>query len=112
MYKPIRNSLQMSTPAFYRPCTKERINGREKKSYGKPFNLMVHYKEKGGSEVVVNGVKVITKTTTAICWYDPRIEQDGRLIIYGKVYEITNAENVEMRNRYLVCSLKYIRAGA
>lgn len=112
MYRPIKNSLQMTTPAQYQTCTTTEINGKDKKIYTNAFEVFGHYKEKGGNESVFNGLKVINKTITFTCWYDPRIEQNGRLIIYGKIYDITNAENVEMRNKYLVCSLSYVGAGA
>ena len=114
MYKPIDRSLQMNTPAQYQPCTIKEVGGKDKKTYPHTDDFMVmgHYKEQSGSEYEVNGLKVVNKTITFTCWFDPRIKQDGRLIIYGKTYQIANAENVEMRNRYLICSLEYVGAGA
>lgn len=112
MYQPLKNNLQMNTPAKYQTCTITEINGKDKKTYSDAFEIFGYYKEKSGSEYEVNGLNVVNKTITFTCWYDPRIEQNGRLIIYGKTYEITNAENVEMRNKYMVCSLSYVGAGA
>ena len=113
MYKPIKHSLQMNTPALYYSCTTKQIHGREQKKYSEVGSLVKGlFKEKSGSEVVINGVKVITKGISFICWYDPKIKQDGKLDIYGNVYEIKNAENVELRNMFLLCTLEYIGAGA
>lgn len=114
MYKPIDQSLQMTTPAKYQPCTIETVGGRSKKVYSETdeFVVMGHYKEQSGSEYEVNGLKVVNKTITYTCWYDPRIKADGRLIIYDRIYDIDNAEDVEMRHRYMVCSLTYVGAGA
>lgn len=112
MYKPIDRSLQMNTPAVYYSCDIQKVNGREQKVHNKVGLFKGHYKEKSGSETVVNGLKVINKSITFTCWYDPQIKQEGRFDIYGQFYEITNVENVEMRNRYMVCELEYIGAGA
>lgn len=113
MYRPIDRSLQMNTPANYYPCTTLKVNGREKKEYS-PNGVLImgHYKENGGSETVINGVKLISKSITFTCWYDPRVEQKGRFDIYGKTYEIINVEDVEMRHRYMVCELERVEAGA
>lgn len=112
MYKPIERTLQMNIPAIYYSCTTERVSGREQKVYKKVGLFRGHFKEKGGSETVINGVKLINKSITFTCWYDPRIKQSGRFDINGNLYEITNVENVEMRNRYMICELDFIGAGA
>ena len=112
MYKPIKQSLQMNTPAIYYSCTTEKVSGREQKVYNKVDVFMGHFKEKGGNEIEVNGVKVINKSITFTCWYDPQIKQDGRFDIYGELYEIKNVEDVEKRHRYTTCTLEYIGAGA
>lgn len=112
MYKPIDRSLQMNTPAVYYSCSAEKINGREQKKYNYVGVFKGHFKEKSGSETVINGVKLINKSITFSCWYDPQIKQNGRFDIYGNIYEITNVENVEMRNRYTICELEFIGAGA
>lgn len=112
MYKPIKRSLQMNTPAVYYSCTTEMTNGREQKVYTKGGIFMGHFKEKGGNETIINGLKVINKSITYTCWYDQGVKQSGRFDIYGSIYEITNVENVEMRNRYMICELEKIEAGA
>lgn len=112
MYKPIKRSLQMTTPATYYSCERQDIHGREKKEYIKGGVYRGHFKEKGGSETEINGVKLINKSITFTCWYDPKIKQEGRFDIYGKVYEIKNVEDVEMRHRYMICSLDLVEAGA
>lgn len=112
MYKPIEHSLHMNTPAEYYSCTTRKVNGRDKKEYIKVGVFKGHFKEKGGSETVINGVKVINKQITLTCWFDPQIKQSGRFDIYGGTYEITNVEDVEMRHRYMVCELEKVEAGA
>ena len=113
MYRPTDRSLQMNTPATYYAPTIEEVNGREQKAYS-PIGIIVkgHFKEKSGSEVNINGLKVVNKQVTFTAWYDPRVKAEGRFDIYGNIYEITNVENVEMRNRYMVCELDYVGAGA
>lgn len=112
MYKPIKRSLQMNIPAEYYSCANEMVHGREQKVYNFVGVFRGHFKEKGGSETVINGLKLINKSITFTCWYDPQIKQSGRFNIYGQVYEITNIENVEMRNRYMTCTLESVEAGA
>lgn len=112
MYRPIKHSLQMNTPAAYYSCDTEMVNGREQKVYNLVGVFKGHFKEKSGSETVINGLKVINKSITFTCWYDPKIKQDGRFDIYGNLYEIVNVENVEMRNRYITCTLESVEAGA
>jgi len=102
----------MNIPAIYYSCTTKKVNGREQKVYDKVGVFKGHFKEKGGTEIEINGLKVINKSITFTCWYDPQIKQEGRFDIYGNLYEITNVENVEMRNRYMTCTLEYIGAGA
>lgn len=112
MYQPIKRSLQMNTPATYYSCTTQKVSGRDKKNYNYVGVFKGHFKEKGGSEIEINGVKLINKSITFTCWYDPQIKQSGRFDIYGNLYEITNVEDVEMRHRYITCSLEYVGAGA
>ena len=113
MYRPTDRSLQMNTPATYYACSTERVNGREQKVYA-PVGIIVkgHFKERGGNEVNINGLKFVNKQITFTCWYDPRVQAKGRFQIYNRVYEITNVENVEMRNRYMICELDFVGAGA
>lgn len=110
--KPAKKGIVMRTQAIYQTCTKTTINGREKKTYVNKFSVVGEYVEKSGNEYEVNGLKVVNKTITFSCRYDPRIKEDGRLIIYGKTYEITNAENYRMQNTDTICSLRYVGAGA
>ena len=112
MYRPIDRTLQMNTPAMYYSCEQETVSGRDKKTY-KPAGIVKgHYKEKGGSETEINGVKIINKQITFTCWYDPKIKQNGKFLIYDSWFEITNVEDVEMRHRYMICELESIEAGA
>lgn len=112
MFQPIKRTLQMNTPAIYYSCTTKKVNGREQKVYEKVGVFKGHFKEKGGNEAVINGVKLINKSITFTCWFDPQVKQSGKLDIYGNQYEIINVENVEMRNRYMICELEFIGAGA
>lgn len=112
MYKPVKNSLSMTTPALHQKPVYETINGREKKTFRNICVRKGYFKEKGGGEVEVGGVKIITKTITYTCRFSKQLEATDRLIIYGKQYEITNVEDVEMRHYYAVCELKYLGAGA
>lgn len=112
MYKPIKNSLSMTTPAVHQKPVFETINGRDKKSFQNVGVRRGHFKEKGGGEIEVGGLKIITKTITYTTRFSGQLKETDRLIIYGKTYEITNVENVEMRNVYAVCELKYLGAGA
>ncbi len=113
MYRPIERSLQMNTPATHRkPTGYQNVNGRDQKLYQPKGVILGHYKEKSGGETIVNGLKVVTKSITFTCWYNPALEEKDQLIIMGKVYEITNIEDVEMRHRYMTCELESVEAGA
>lgn len=112
MYQPIKKSLQMNTPATHQKPVYQTVNGRDMKSFAPVGTLMGHFKQKSGNEVEINGLKVVNKNITYTCWYNPKLEEKDRLIILGRVYEVTDVENVEMRNRYMTCSLVYVGAGA
>ena len=102
----------MTTPAAHQKPTYSTVNGRDMKSYAPVGVLRGHFKQKGGNETEINGVKLVSKSITYTCWYNPNLEEKDRLIILGKVYEVTDVENTEMKNRYSVCSLEYVGAGA
>lgn len=112
MAKPAKESRKKTTPAMYQTCTIKEVNGKDKKTYTDAFLVFGEYVEKSGNEYEVNGLKVVNKTITFTAHYDPRIKADGRLIIYGNTYDITNAENYRMQNTDTICSLKYVGAGA
>lgn len=112
MAKPAKKSISMRTPAIYQTCEIKEVGGKDKKTYSNALVLMGEYVEKSGGEYEVNGLKVVNKTITFTCRYDPKIEANGRLIIYGRTYDITNVENYRMQNTDTICSLSYVGAGA
>lgn len=110
--KPAKKGITMRTLAMYQSCTIKEVGGKDKKTYTNAFEVIGEYVEKSGSEYEVNGLKVVNKTITFTCRYDPRIKEDGRFIINGDKYEITNAENYRMQNTDTICSLSKVKAGA
>lgn len=115
MYKPCRAS-EMVTPAIHKKPQYTLVNGREKKTYENAPRPNIRGKLKApapSSDVIENGLSLVSKKPTFQTWYKADLESGDRLIINGAAYEIDGApENVEGRGRYCVVALKRIEGGA
>ena len=115
MYKPCRLS-EMVTPAIHQKPTYSTVRGRERKTYTNAPRPNIRGKFKApapSSDVIENGLSLVSKKPTFQTWYKSDLESGDRLIIGGAAYEIEGApENVEGRGRYCVVALKRIEGGA
>lgn len=115
MFKPCRVS-EMVTPAIHQKPTYTNIYGRDKKTFTPAPRPNIRGKFKSPaptSEVIENGLSVVSKKPTFQTWHKADLESGDRLIIDGVAYEIDGApENVEGRGRYCVVALKRIEGGA
>ena len=115
MFKPCRAS-EMVTPAIHQKPTYSTVNGREKKTFKNAPAPNIRGKLKApapSSDVMENGLALVSKKPTFQTWYKADLESGDRLIINGAAYEIDGTpENVEGRGRYCVAALKRIEGGA
>ena len=115
MFKPCRLS-EMVTPATHQKPDYSPIYGREDKKYKDAPRPHIRGKFKApapSSDVLENGLTVVSKKPTFQTWYKADLESGDRLIINGETYEIDGEpENVEGRGRYCVLVLKMIKGGA
>lgn len=115
MYKPCRVA-EMVTPAIHQKPTYSTVYGRDVKTYTNAPRPNIRGKFKApapSSDVIENGLALVSKKPTFQTWYKDDLESGDRLIIGGVAYEIEGApEDVEGRGRYCVVALKRIEGGA
>lgn len=115
MYKPCRVA-EMVTPAVHQKPKYTRVNGRDHKTFENATRPNIRGKLKAPvptSDVIENGLSLVSKKPTFQTWYKADLESGDRLIIGGAAYEIEGApENVEGRGRFCVVALKRIEGGA
>lgn len=73
-----------------------------------------NWKGRGGSESVTAGTVVVADTAELTMWYRPDISEKTRILLQDKAelaYEVTNIENVEMRNQYMIVKVKRVVNG-
>lgn len=106
----------MVTPAIHQKPSYTSIYGREQKTYTNAPRPNIRGKLKAPvptSDVIENGLSLVSKKPTFQTWYKSDLESGDRLIINGAAYEIEGEpENVEGRGRYCVVALKRIEGGA
>ncbi|RTE05493.1 hypothetical protein [Paenibacillus whitsoniae] len=96
MFRP--NIQQMTTPI--------RISGAAEVDF-------CNWKGKSGSAVTEAGVSASHAFAEVVTWFRPEIKQYDRLLLNDdpfQVYEIIEAENVEMRNIWLILKVKRVDA--
>lgn len=114
MFKPA-NPREFTTPAIHKKPTTETVFGVDSKDFveAKKPNLRGKFKQKTSNEVTANGVVVVIENITYSTWYKADLEAGDQLVINGEAYEIKGKpDNVENRNRYMVCNLERISGGA
>lgn len=122
MFKPTA-AAQMTTPCILQVPTISMVLGVAKKSFTDSARFNCNWKSYGGTEVVNNGVLTIEDTATLVCWYNPQIQANCRIvrIADGKdeqgrwraVYEvISEPENIEQRNMIMQFKVQRVKGGA
>ena len=109
MYKP--PSGPFNTPVRVQTRTSTDVNGAPKISYNdaNPALDMCSWKSKGGTENTASGSLVVEDTAELVMWFRPDISERDRLLLnddFKLAYEVQNAENVEMRNQFLIVKVK------
>ncbi len=121
MYRP-NEAAQMATPLRLQVPKYATFGGVNKKTYeNKDGVIMANFKTFGGTEKEVNGLLVIEDTAQIVCWYNPDIKSNCRVVILdgnedtanARCYEILGEpENIEMRNQFLKFKVRRVRGGA
>ena len=80
-------------------------------------DLRIHcnFKTFGGTERNVNDILIVEDTAQIVCWYNPEIKSDCRLVRTSDnaVFEILGEpENIEMRNQFLKFKIRRVKGGA
>jgi hypothetical protein len=67
----------------------------------------------GGTERVIDGIYVVENTAILEGWYNPNIQNNCQIKDpTGQVWEVTNVENIEMRNQFSRVKVKAYLGGA
>ena len=65
-----------------------------------------------GKEKEINGVIQTVNTATVETWYRPDIHASSRLVIDGRIYELTgDPEDISMRHQFLKFRIREIKGG-
>jgi hypothetical protein len=108
MFKP--NIQQMVTPIRIQHRNVVDVNGASEISYiSEPTIDFCNWKGKGGTETTSSGALVVHDTAELTMWYRPNISERDCVLFNDNpelAYEITNVENLEMRNIYLIVKVK------
>lgn len=114
MWKP--GIQQFTTPIRVQRRQETRVNGAPDISYVDaelPLDCC-NWKGRGGSESVTAGTIVVADTAELTMWYRPDISEQDRVLLRDNAelaYEVTNIENVEMRNQYMIVKVKRVVNG-
>lgn len=112
MYKPA-NIREFVTQAVHKKPTTQIINGHDQKTYTAVETIKGKFKQKTTSELNANGLVIVEDKVTYTTWWSNNLEAHDVLTINNIDYEIVGQpENVEMRSRYAVLSLRLIKGGA
>jgi hypothetical protein len=107
---PIREFI---TPAIQKRTTYSTVNGRQQKTETVVATLRGKFKQRGTSELNANGLVIVDTKTEFITWWKEDFKAGDILTINGVDYQVYGQpENVEMRGRYAVLTLKLYEGGA
>lgn len=112
MYKPA-NIREFVTPAIQKRTNVVMVNGRTQKEVIEVANLRGKFKQKNSNELTANGVVVVKYDAQYITWWKEDFKA-GDILTIGSIDYLVEGqpENVEMRSRYAILSLKRIEGGA
>lgn len=112
MYKPA-NLREFVTQATHKKPSTEIINGHNQKTYTVQGTIKGKFKQKTTSELNANGLTLVEDKVNFFTWWSNNLEAQDILTINNIDYEIIGTvENVEMRNRYAVLTLRRVEGGA
>lgn len=117
MFTP-KEASNMTTPVKLQVRVDTMVSGAKEISYVDAPNdpqLFCNFKTYGGTESVNNGLLTIMNTASIVTWYRPDIKANCRLVLLldNSIWEIiSDPENIEMRNQYLMFKVKKVTGGA
>lgn len=112
MYKPkqpFNVAAKILTPTI------QKVNGVNQKTFIAGDNFFCSAKSYGGTEKVINGVYVLEDTMQIETYYRPDILASCRIKLLDDLSEweiISDPENIERRNQFLVFKVRRIAGGA
>ena len=95
------------------PVYKTSYGTTSKTGYEDSITFLASFKAKG-TEVEKNGVILVQETADVVCWYNPLIESNTRIVNLktNKVYEILgDVENIDDMNQRMKFKCRMIRGG-
>lgn len=112
MYTP---KQPFNVPAQILIATTRKVNGVNQKTFtnGDPFFCSA--RSFGGTEKVVNGVYTLEDTMQIETYYRPDIKADCHIKLLDDNSEweiISDPENIERRNQFLIFKVRRIKGGA
>jgi hypothetical protein len=117
MYRP-KEASTMIVPAKLLKRVVTTVSGAKEISYvDAPQNAIFfcNFKTFGGTESVVNGKLVIENTAQVTTWFRPDVKASDRMILLDDLSEwdiISDPENIERRNQFLVFKVRKVTGGA
>lgn len=95
------------------PTYKTSYGTTSKTGYEDSITFLASFKAKG-TEVEKNGLLLIQETADVICWYNPLIESNARIVNLksNKTYEILgDVENIDDMNQRMKFKVRRIAGG-
>lgn len=94
--------------------TSSKVKGTLAKTYPTTgVTIYGRFRTFGGTEITVNGTVVVENTATIETWFRSDIKADCRLVVNGIRYEIiSEPENIEMRNQFMILKVRAMAGGA
>lgn len=112
MYRP---KQPFNVAAQILTATTTKVNGVAQKTFVDGDNFFCSAKSYGGTEKVINGVYAIEDTMQIETYYRPDIVASCRIRLLDDLSEweiISDPENIERRNQFLVFKIKRLKGGA
>jgi len=111
MFKP--SAKQFATPIRLQHRVIIDVNGASEISYedADPALDLCAWKGKGGTESVQSGTLVVSDTAELTMWYRPDVTERDQVLLNDNsecAYEVMNAENIEMRNQFMMLKVKRV----
>jgi len=112
MYKPA-NLRAFVTQAIQKRTEVTTVNGRQQKQVVEVASLRGKFKQTGTRELYANGLVIVSTKIEFITWWKDDFKSGDILTINGIDYRVEGQpENVEMRGRYAILTLKLLEGGA
>ena len=115
MYRPTEAAQMTTAMRLQLPTTATEYGVATKTFTDADVVILCNFKTFGGTERVVNDILTVEDTAQVVCWYNPEIKGDCRLVRLsdGAIFEILGEpENIEMRNQFLKFKVRRVKGGA